>query len=316
MGDSDKHVSRITLRVGVKVTPLIIETDSRVMCLSNLINGMIGYEDDDYHDDEDEDHEIPLPHVDEEPMEKVMEFLNYHVKKPMKEIVKPIQKDAKFEEVVKDEKYRNVVDFDLTNGEEMKKFFQLIGAASYLDIPKLMDLCFCKLTFLVMGKSPNDVRKLFRIDELSPEQDRDLRKNNPWIFDVEADQIIAEKEIVDKLGGSVLDRTLDDDERFRALGALETKAGDATESMIGRKARIYEEVKLKARAVLKFVRGLLEEYVIEAQRRFGDEQGGIDQMLLNQVSLALSSLERAELEKARLKQAMLEQARLEQARLE
>jgi len=114
----------------------------------------------------------------------------------------------------------------------------------------------------------------------------------------------------------VLDRTLDDDERFRALGALETKAGDATESMIGRKARIYEEVKLKARAVLKFVRGLLEEYVIEAQRRFGDEQGGIDQMLLNQVSLALSSLERAELEKARLKQAMLEQARLEQARLE
>jgi len=275
----NKHVSRITLIVGAHVTPLIINTDSRVMCKSNLIREMID-------GDEDEHQEIPITRDDQEPMEKIMEFLNYHVNdEKMQEIAKPIQKDAKFEEVVKDKKDRDLVDFDPTNGEEMTKFFRLIDAASYLDIPELMDLCFCKFTFLVMGKSPDDVRELFDIGELSPEQDRDLRQNNPWIFDVEADQIIAEKEIVGKLSYRVLDTNLRQEDRVGALEALETKASDATESMTGRKARVYEEVKLEARAVIKVVVLSLEEYVDQARYRFGDEQGGIDQMLLDQANI-------------------------------
>lgn len=62
--------------------------------------------------------------------------------------------------------------------------FEVILAANYLEIPKLLDTC-CRITAnSVLGKTPKEIYAQFGVEkELTPEEEEEVRKDNPWLED-------------------------------------------------------------------------------------------------------------------------------------
>lgn len=61
--------------------------------------------------------------------------------------------------------------------------FELILAANYLCIEDLMDLTCMAAAQLIRGKSIDDIREIFNIEnDLSPEEEEEYRKENDSIF--------------------------------------------------------------------------------------------------------------------------------------
>jgi S-phase kinase-associated protein 1 len=123
--------------------------------------------------DEEEAQEIPLPNVKSTVLAKVIEFLNHYRQEPMSEIEKPL-KSANMAEVVQPwyADYVNV---------EQDVLFELILAANYMDIKPLLDLTCASVASLIKGKSPEDIRKTFNIqNDFTPEEEAQVREENKW----------------------------------------------------------------------------------------------------------------------------------------
>lgn len=62
--------------------------------------------------------------------------------------------------------------------------FQLILAANYLDIRKLLDMCCRAVANSVLGKTPKEIYAYFGVTkELTPEEEEQVRADNPWLED-------------------------------------------------------------------------------------------------------------------------------------
>ncbi|RHY81143.1 hypothetical protein DYB26_011556, partial [Aphanomyces astaci] len=121
-------------------------------------------------EDADEGQEIPLPNVKTNVLIKVIEFLNYHHTTPMKDIPKPIT--TKFEDVV--EKW----DLDFID-QPYEMIFELILAANYLDIKALLELACAKVSGIIFGKTPDQIRDIFGIEQpFTPEEEKFIRDEN------------------------------------------------------------------------------------------------------------------------------------------
>jgi len=120
--------------------------------------------------------EIPLPNVRGEILKKVIKFLEYHHKTPMKEIEKPL-KSSNMREVVP-EWDANFVEVD------QETLFELILAANYMDIKPLLDLTCAKVASMLKGKTPEQIRKQFNIaNDFTPEEEEAVRAENKWAED-------------------------------------------------------------------------------------------------------------------------------------
>ncbi|EQC40382.1 S-phase kinase-associated protein 1 [Saprolegnia diclina VS20] len=123
-------------------------------------------------DDCEDGQEIPLPNVKTPVLLKVIEFMNYHHATPMKEIPKPIK--TKFEDVV--EKW----DLDFID-VPYEMIFELILAANYLDIKSLLELSCAKVSGIIFGKTPDQIRETFNIEQpFTPEEEKFIRDENKW----------------------------------------------------------------------------------------------------------------------------------------
>ncbi|KAF3325566.1 SKP1-like protein 1B [Carex littledalei] len=61
--------------------------------------------------------------------------------------------------------------------------FDLIRAADYLAIQGLMDLTCKKVADQMANKSPQEIRKLFNIEnDYTPEEEAAVRQEHPWAF--------------------------------------------------------------------------------------------------------------------------------------
>ncbi len=119
-----------------------------------------------------EGQEIPLPNVKTAVLIKVIEFMTYHHTNPMKEIPKPIK--TKFEDVV--EKW----DLDFI-AQPYEMIFELILAANYLDIKSLLELACAKVSGIIFGKTPDQIREIFGIENpFTPEEEKFIRDENKW----------------------------------------------------------------------------------------------------------------------------------------
>mmetsp|Transcript_10369 Transcript_10369/g.19874 ORF Transcript_10369/g.19874 Transcript_10369/m.19874 type:complete len:188 (-) Transcript_10369:376-939(-) len=117
--------------------------------------------------------EIPLPNVKGTILRKVITYMEYHTDNPPKEIEKPLKSpnmadvvsewDAHFVEVPQD------------------VLFELILAANYMDIKPLLDLTCAKVASMIKGKTPEQIRKLFHIqNDFSPQEEEAVRAENKW----------------------------------------------------------------------------------------------------------------------------------------
>mmetsp|Transcript_100652 Transcript_100652/g.123244 ORF Transcript_100652/g.123244 Transcript_100652/m.123244 type:complete len:195 (+) Transcript_100652:103-687(+) len=120
--------------------------------------------------------EIPLPNVRGSILNKVIKYMAYHHKNPAKEIEKPL-KSANMREVCS-EWDANYVEVD------QETLFELILAANYMDIKSLLDLTCAKVASMIKGKTPEEIRKKFNIqNDFSPEEEEAVRAENKWAED-------------------------------------------------------------------------------------------------------------------------------------
>jgi len=120
-----------------------------------------------------EESEIPLPNVKAPVLKKVTQYMKYHHDNPPKEIDKPL-KSASMNEVV------SQWDADFVDVDQ-ELLFELILAANYMDIKPLLDLTCAKVASLIKGKTPEQIRKTFSIqNDFTPEEEEAVRQENKW----------------------------------------------------------------------------------------------------------------------------------------
>jgi len=144
----------------------LIEVEEEVAMKSTLIKNMI--------EDAGTEEDIPLPNVKTSVLKKVLEYCQHYKTENPPEIEKPL-KSTNMADVVPefDAKY-----IDLENLEEI---FEIILAANYLDIKSLLDLSCAKIASLIKGKTPEEIRKTFNIqNDFTPEEENQIREENKW----------------------------------------------------------------------------------------------------------------------------------------
>ena len=125
-----------------------------------------------------EDITIPLPNVRGEIMKKVLEFCQYHFENPHP----PLTEEEK-EEKEKKKTYTDMIkwDIDFCNVEK-STLFEYILAANYLDIKILLDAACKTVCKMIVGKTPEQIRKEFNIkNDFTPEEEEEIRKENAWL---------------------------------------------------------------------------------------------------------------------------------------
>jgi len=137
----------------------------KVALMSELIKTMA-------EGDQDEK-EIPLPNVKSSVLKKVVQYMTYHVDNPPKEIEKPLKSQNMAEVVTQ-------WDADFVDVEQ-ETLFELILAANYMDIKPLLDLTCAKVASMIKGKTPEQIRKCFNIqNDFTPEEEEAVRAENKW----------------------------------------------------------------------------------------------------------------------------------------
>lgn len=148
------------------------EIPKAVAMLSKLAREMIN-EDTEYND-EGEDTEIPLPNVDGNILKLVVDFCKHYHEDPMKEIERPLKTSNMSDAVSK--WYAEFID-----SVDQKTLISIIVAANYMDIGPLLNLSCSKVSALIMGKTPKEVRDIFEIENDFTEEDAEkIRKENEW----------------------------------------------------------------------------------------------------------------------------------------
>lgn len=135
---------------------------------SQLIKGIS----DDYPDDP----EVPLHNVKGNILQKIITYLENYKDNEPREIERPLPTNN-FSECIDSWDYQYI---DL----ELDDIFAIILAANYMDIKPLMELASAKVASIIKGKSPEDIRKTFNIqNDFTAEEEAQIREENQWCME-------------------------------------------------------------------------------------------------------------------------------------
>ncbi|XP_074280472.1 SKP1-like protein 1B [Silene latifolia] len=152
------------------------EVDEVVALESQTIKHMI--------EDDCADNAIPLPNVTAKILSKVIEYCKKHVD------------NAKNADTTTAAATTTTTTTTTVGDDELKKWdedfvkvdqntlFDLILAANYLNIKKLLDLTCQTVADMIKGKTPEEIRKTFNIkNDFTPEEEEEIRRENQWAFE-------------------------------------------------------------------------------------------------------------------------------------
>ncbi|KAF2457191.1 E3 ubiquitin ligase complex SCF subunit sconC [Lineolata rhizophorae] len=116
---------------------------------------------------------IPIPNVNESVMKKVLEWCEQHKKDP------PATAD---DDSDSRKKSTDIDDWDQKFMQvDQEMLFEIILAANYLDIKALLDVGCKTVANMIKGKSPDEIRKTFNIqNDFTPEEEDQIRRENEW----------------------------------------------------------------------------------------------------------------------------------------
>ncbi|GHJ88856.1 hypothetical protein NliqN6_5258 [Naganishia liquefaciens] len=123
---------------------------------------------------------IPLPNVSSSVLKKVLEWCEHHKNDPL-----PVATDAS--DATEETRRRNI-DISEWDGKfiqvDQEMLFEIILAANYLDIKPLLDLGCKTVANMIKGKTPEEIRKLFNIqNDFTPEEEAQIKRENEWAED-------------------------------------------------------------------------------------------------------------------------------------
>ncbi|PWY85708.1 E3 ubiquitin ligase SCF complex, Skp subunit [Aspergillus sclerotioniger CBS 115572] len=157
-----------TLLTFVSADNVHIEVERDVAERSLLIKNML-------EDLGDATEEIPIPNVNEPVLRKVIEWCRHHKNDPPSttEDEDSRRKTTDIDEW--DQKFTQV---------DQEMLFEIILAANYLDIKGLLDVGCKTVANMIKGKSPEEIRKTFNIqNDFTPEEEDQIRRENEWAED-------------------------------------------------------------------------------------------------------------------------------------
>merc|ERR1739848_172835 len=146
----------------------VISVEVDIIRQSQTIDNMMS----DLPQDSQSDEEvIPLPNVNGNILQKVIEWCKHHKNDG------PAQED--------DETEKRTDDIPSWDQEFLKvdqgTLFELIMAANYLDIKRLLDLCCKNIANMIKGKTAEEIRKTFNIkNDFTEEEEAQVRRENQW----------------------------------------------------------------------------------------------------------------------------------------
>jgi S-phase kinase-associated protein 1 len=124
--------------------------------------------------DSDEDIKINLENIDNQTLTEIIKFLDYYHDKPFEKIPKPLRSDDL--SVCVEDWY-----VEYLNNMGMEILFEVIKSANFLEIESLLDLTCAKVATMLKGKSVEEIRETFGIEnDFTPEEEEEIKKENTW----------------------------------------------------------------------------------------------------------------------------------------
>jgi len=116
---------------------------------------------------------IPIPNVNAAVLKKVIEWCTHHKDEPVPATEDDSDSRKKTTEIEEwDQKFMQV---------DQEMLFEIILAANYLDIKQLLDVGCKTVANMIKGKSPEEIRKTFNIqNDFTPEEEDQIRRENEW----------------------------------------------------------------------------------------------------------------------------------------
>jgi len=117
------------------------------------------------------DQAIPIPNVNEAVLKKVIEWCEHHKGDPIPVADEDSDSRKKSTDIEEwDQKFMQV---------DQEMLFEIILAANYLDIKPLLDVGCKTVANMIKGKSPEEIRKTFNIqNDFTPEEEDQIRREN------------------------------------------------------------------------------------------------------------------------------------------
>jgi len=148
-----------------------LKVDFEIIKQSKIVAGMLeNLQQDNPTDLNDE--QIPITNVTSAILKRIIEWCTKH-------------KDDKVDDEDDNEKEKNDQEVPKWDSEFLKvdqgTLFEIILAANYLDIPKLLDYTCMVVAGQIRGKSPEEIRKHFNIkNDFTDEEMERIKKENEW----------------------------------------------------------------------------------------------------------------------------------------
>ena len=129
--------------------------------------------------DDNIDAPIPLPNVTSDTFKIAQKYLEYLTTSEGSKL-QPCE-DGKQKDFETTETEKQIVDtLDKTS------LFELILAANYLDIKRLLDCCCLRVANTLKGKTPEEIREEYGIEnDFTPEEEEQARAENAWALEAE-----------------------------------------------------------------------------------------------------------------------------------
>lgn len=164
--------------------PVQYQINRNASKMSGLINDILLDDQNDQNSGSGEETIIPLPNVDGKTLAYVIQYMDHHWNNKANPIEKPLK--GKVEEVVS--KWdRDFLNTDLVqNGveEQHELLIAVIMAANFMNIKDLLELGCAKIASMIRGKTPEQIRKLFNIEnDFTPEEEEKIREENRWCME-------------------------------------------------------------------------------------------------------------------------------------
>lgn len=124
--------------------------------LSSTIRNML--------EDLEDDSVVPVPNVDAKTFSKVAQFCKFRCEEHTEKETNEFEKEF----------------LDM----ETSDVFNVILAANYLNIEKLLDASCRSVADMIKGKTPEEIRETFNIqNDFTPEEEEQVRRENMWAFE-------------------------------------------------------------------------------------------------------------------------------------